>query len=66
MDFSTIIWSCRYICDICGAGLKRKEHLERHKLGETLKDFQLITIFNLKLNIFQVIIQNVPTFVMFV
>lgn len=24
----------RYICDICGAGLKRKEHLERHKLGE--------------------------------
>jgi uncharacterized Zn-finger protein len=22
-----------YICDICGAGLKRKEHLERHKLG---------------------------------
>lgn len=23
----------RYICDICGAGLKRKEHLERHKLG---------------------------------
>ena len=24
---------CRYICDICGAGLKRKEHLERHKLG---------------------------------
>lgn len=24
----------RYICDICGAGLKRKEHLERHKLGK--------------------------------
>lgn len=23
----------RFICDICGAGLKRKEHLERHKLG---------------------------------
>uniref|UniRef100_A0A1B0CNX7 Putative c2h2-type zn-finger protein n=1 Tax=Lutzomyia longipalpis TaxID=7200 RepID=A0A1B0CNX7_LUTLO len=22
-----------FICDICGAGLKRKEHLERHKLG---------------------------------
>lgn len=25
----------RYICDICGAGLKRKEHLERHKLGHS-------------------------------
>lgn len=23
----------RFICDLCGAGLKRKEHLERHKLG---------------------------------
>lgn len=27
----------RYICDICGAGLKRKEHLERHKLGKILQ-----------------------------
>lgn len=23
----------RFICDICGAGLKRKEHLDRHKQG---------------------------------
>lgn len=30
----TVIAVFRYICDICGAGLKRKEHLERHKLGK--------------------------------
>lgn len=28
-----MLLNLRYICDICGAGLKRKEHLERHKLG---------------------------------
>lgn len=25
----------RYICELCGAGLKRKEHLERHKSGHS-------------------------------
>ncbi|KAJ8956692.1 hypothetical protein NQ318_014047 [Aromia moschata] len=28
----------RFICDICGAGLKRKEHLERHKLGHNPRE----------------------------
>lgn len=28
-----IFFYSRFICDICGAGLKRKEHLERHKSG---------------------------------